>query len=301
MMPTPDSLVRSAAPLADTLLHRGGADSLAVDSLATAPLRDTLPSYASLDGVLEERMHDLLEPIDTLQVPFNPHLTLQEAYGPLSELVVADRGVIPFRELLTDHPLYQGIVLLLAVAYALLICAHLNEVIGLVGKRSEGRPAAPRATYTVVVIGLLLISTLVVRLVEEGGSLYYETLPILVSTFVAGLVTILFQSVILYLIGRITIQRELMRNLMQAKTLIFVLGTVACMPPALMLLFTPPGMGLGWFWLLALMAILLFFFFLKESFQLFIAKKISILHWFLYLCAVECFPISLMVLLAIRW
>ena len=32
--------------------------------------------------------------------------------------------------------------------------------------------------------------------------------------------------------------------------------------------------------------------YLKESLMLFLSKKISILHWFLYLCAVEIFPVS---------
>ena len=38
----------------------------------------------------------------------------------------------------------------------------------------------------------------------------------------------------------------------------------------------------------------------KESIELFISKKVSILHWILYLCTVELFPVSLIVLTAIR-
>ncbi|MBP3497475.1 MAG: DUF4271 domain-containing protein, partial [Alistipes sp.] len=33
--------------------------------------------------------------------------------------------------------------------------------------------------------------------------------------------------------------------------------------------------------------------FIKESFLFFVSQKISILHWILYLCALEIFPLSL--------
>ena len=42
------------------------------------------------------------------------------------------------------------------------------------------------------------------------------------------------------------------------------------------------------------------FLYLKESLNLFISKKISILHWFLYLCTVEIFPVSLLWLSLVR-
>jgi hypothetical protein len=44
----------------------------------------------------------------------------------------------------------------------------------------------------------------------------------------------------------------------------------------------------------------LLFYALTKSFSFFLARKISILQWFLYLCAVEIVPISFFVLLALR-
>ncbi|MBQ5352799.1 MAG: DUF4271 domain-containing protein, partial [Alistipes sp.] len=34
--------------------------------------------------------------------------------------------------------------------------------------------------------------------------------------------------------------------------------------------------------------------FVKETFLFFVSQKISILHWILYLCALEIFPLSLL-------
>lgn len=40
--------------------------------------------------------------------------------------------------------------------------------------------------------------------------------------------------------------------------------------------------------------------YLREVLNLFISKKVSILHWILYLCIVEVFPVSLLWLLVAR-
>ncbi len=304
-MPQPDTLLkRPLLDSPDSLLS--GVDSLhiapsTVDSLMERAT-DTLPAFASLEGWMEEQMNPLWRQIDTLPAePFNPFLSVEEAYGPFSELVSDLQPLLPFRELLTNHPIFQGIVLLLSIAYSLLICAHLNEVVALIRRPGEERPMASRAIYTAVTIGLLLLSTLVVRLVEGNGFLYDDTVTLLISSLGASLAVILFQLITLYLIGQITITRELIRNLMHTKVLLFALGTILSTPVALLTLFTPPEEGVGWLLLLAGMGILVFLLFIKESFQLFLAKKISILHWFLYLCTVEFFPISLVILLAIRW
>jgi hypothetical protein len=48
-----------------------------------------------------------------------------------------------------------------------------------------------------------------------------------------------------------------------------------------------------WRWLLAADIALVCALFLIRSLRLFLRKKIPILHWILYLCAVELFPLSL--------
>jgi hypothetical protein len=41
--------------------------------------------------------------------------------------------------------------------------------------------------------------------------------------------------------------------------------------------------------------------YVRESLDLFMSKKISILHWFLYLCTVEIVPVTLLWQMAIRF
>ena len=63
-------------------------------------------------------------------------------------------------------------------------------------------------------------------------------------------------------------------------------------PLILLFLLTSPDTGhILSFGILILGGALLLLY-LKESLMLFLSKKISILHWFLYLCAVEIFPVS---------
>lgn len=275
------------------------------DSLAEEVV-DTLPEYASLEQLLGEHYRMLTEVPEVEVEPFNPYLSEEEAFGPHAELVISNREVLPYDELLTDHPLFQGGVLLLAVAYALLICAHLHDFFslgGLMGRSrgEQGRSTPPRALYTIATIGLLLFAALVVRLFEQGGITSVPTPPLLLGALGGALVVLLFQQLMLFLIGQLTITRELMRNLMQTKLLVFGVTTLVATPLLLLALFCSPDEGQVWLYLLGVVSLGALFLFLKESFALFLSKKISILHWFLYLCAVECFPISLIVLLVIRW
>ena len=55
-----------------------------------------------------------------------------------------------------------------------------------------------------------------------------------------------------------------------------------------------------WFCIIVIELLATVFLYLRETLNLFLSKKISILHWILYLCTVEIFPISLIGLLAAR-
>ena len=62
----------------------------------------------------------------------------------------------------------------------------------------------------------------------------------------------------------------------------------------------PQGTGGVWFCIIAVELAAAAVLYLKETLNLFLSKKVSILHWFLYLCTVEVFPVSLLWLLAVR-
>lgn len=288
----------------------------AIDSLVThssdnltAPMNDSLealrPAAEPLRPVLDSLWGRYTEAADTLQQGARSlEITALEAFGPEARLVAAGREVLPYSESVTDHPIFQGILLLLAAAYALMVCAHLHEIVGsFVRQRNdEGRPTPPsQAIHTSAIIGLLLMAAFVVRLCEGTLSELYGTMTLLVASLGACVGVVLFQSGLLQLIGRIVLMRDLTEGIIALKVLHFSVGTLLLTPPVLLLLLCPPGEGWGWLFLLALMGGMVIFLFIKETFKLFLAKKVSIFHWFLYLCTVECFPISLVWLLAVRW
>ena len=71
-------------------------------------------------------------------------------------------------------------------------------------------------------------------------------------------------------------------------------------PALLLFALCPRSTGGLWFCIIVIELIITVGLYLRETLNLFIAKKISILHWFLYLCTVEIFPISLLWLLTVR-
>lgn len=291
MKPALDSL----GTMASDSLSASAGDSLSTLQPATEPLR---PVLDSLWGRFAEAADSLQSGARNLEI------SALEAFGPEARLVATGREALPYSESLTDHPIFQGILLLLAAAYALMVCAHLHEIVGsFVRQRNdEGRPTPPsQAIHTSAIIGLLLTAAFVVRLCEGSLGSLYGTMTLLLAALGACIGVLLFQCGLIQLIGRIVLMRDLAEGVIALKILHFSVGTLLMTPPILLLLLCPPGEGLGWLFLITLMGGMVIFLFIKETFKLFLAKKVSIFHWFLYLCTVECFPISLVWLLAVRW
>ncbi len=285
-----------------------------VDTLTSNPVDrlspvggDTLREAVSLPSrpLLDSLWGSFTTQADTLgRHAANTEITAHEAFGPLSESVITLRETVPSIASLTDHPIFQGIVLLLAVAYVLMLCAHLPDMVAYLARLRSGevRSGGPtRALHTAVVIGLLLLAAWVVRLCEGGLGTLYGTMPLLVAALSACVGVALFQCGTLYLIGRIVLMHELTTGLIGLKVLCLSVGTLATAPFVLLQILCPPNTGMGWFWGAVGVVGLVVLIFLKESFMLFVTKKVSILHWILYLCAVECLPISFVWLLAVRW
>ena len=290
--------------IADTLTSAAGR----ADALTAVAGSDTLLRPAVVQTI--GRLADMpVQAPDTLAAaePFDPVLTAEQLFGSASELVAGTVAGTPFAEALTDHPLFQGIVLLLAIAYMLMICAHFHDIVGLFSRHHSeyvreggGAIGTDGSVQTAAVIGLLMTSVLAVRFAEGAPGAGYGTMGLLMTTLLAVFGILLFQCGALHLIGRITLSSDLTQALVHFKVLFFGLITVAAMPTALLLALCPPGEGRFWLYATLALAGTVAMLFLKESFTLFLAKKVSTLHWILYLCAVECFPISLVWLLATR-
>lgn len=294
----PATAVRSI--LAADSLHDGAADSLIYIG------RDSLPSAAA---------DSLVVAADTL---------FREVEAPVifgnRSLVVGEQLPVTLRTpSLVGQPLFQGFVLMVAFSFALVINKFLPDVKALLGgiftHHTSGERLSPGSNNNNLMrlldasawVGALMTGAAVVRFFGEwvpqevgalldGGAALAVTLA--VPIVLVGVH--LFQYVTLRATGEVLLCRDFISQLWQLKRICFSLFVIFCTPPLLLYMFVPSGSGR---WLLVVMAFMLstaLFVYVKETISLFLSKKISILHWFLYLCTVELFPVSLLWLLALK-
>ena len=130
-----------------------------------------------------------------------------------------------------------------------------------------------------------------------GQDMALYAAPLSIGLFLA---IIIAQSVVLSVVGVVTQSLSMVSALIRIRLIYFVLCVVLVAPILLIALL---GQGAAYqIWLnmglVAVAATLLLY--AKESVELFISKKVSILHWILYLCAVEILPFTLVWQIAIR-
>ena len=216
-------------------------------------------------------------------------------------------------------PAYGAAALFLLLVYAALLYRHLGDARRLAGRLQRDRSAEKRlyedagSSYVrfltiCCTLGIFVAALAVVRF----------TAPLLPPAFVEGwprtaaalctlgvaaalALSLLYQRGVTFVVGVLTYSQPLIERLWLVKRHAAALLTVAATPPLLLLLLLPQGTGKGWLWVIIIELSVLSVLYLRETLMLFLAKKVSILHWFLYLCVVEIFPLSLWMLLAGRY
>lgn len=285
-----------------------GTDSLTADTLCTGPLTGDSLLFFSLEGPLQGTADTLWHDAPA-----------EEVFGPASTLVPA--RVLPAAPTpsLTENPVFQGFVLLLAATYAILLYRNLGDIRLLLTRISHdtatgerlmedpGGSGFSRFLNIATAIGILFVGVMTVK---YGDSLIpdslIETIPqgavlglSLLATF-ACLCVGLFQRGVVWLAGAVTLSQPFVSQLMLLKRTYFTLGVIVTVPALLLFALCPRGTGDVWFCIIVIELLATAFLYLRETLNLFLSKKISILHWILYLCTVEVFPISLIWLLAAR-
>ena len=220
---------------------------------------------------------------------------------------------------LTENAVFQSFVLLLAATYAMLLYRNLGDVRTLLGRISRdtatgerlsedpGGSGYSRFLNIATAIGLLFLG---VAAVKYGDTLMpgrlAEAIPqgaVLILSLLASLAALgvaAYQAIAVRPAGTLTLSQPFIAQLMLLKRTYFALGVVLISPPLLLFALCPQGTGGVWFCIVAIELTAAAVLYLKETLNLFLSKKVSILHWFLYLCIVEVFPISLLWLLAVR-
>ena len=209
---------------------------------------------------------------------------------------------------LAENAVFQSFVLLLAATYAMLL--YRNSRDAATGKRFSEDPGGSgysRFLNIATAIGLLFLGVAAVKYsdtlmpgrlaasIPQGAALIFSLLVSLASLGIAA-----YQTIAVRLAGALTLSQPFIAQLMLLKRTCFALGMILISPPLLLFALCPQGTGGVWFCIIAVELAAAAVLYLKETLNLFLSKKVSILHWFLYLCTVEVFPVSLLWLLAVR-
>jgi hypothetical protein len=123
---------------------------------------------------------------------------------------------------------------------------------------------------------------------------------LVVIVAIAALCIVLLQIGVLKGAGKLVFAEEVTDNLIRTKKTYLAAAAVLVVPPILMLSGGNPIRDQILIYIIGTEVIATMLMFAGNTFLLFVKQKCSLLVWFLYLCAVEIFPVSLAVMLAAR-
>ena len=128
----------------------------------------------------------------------------------------------------------------------------------------------------------------------------YARVALPFAAMAAFVAVVAVQYAMLAVAGGITRSWPTMAVLLRIRLIYFVLATVIVLPPVLMWQMNGGTGGEVWLRVSCLAAAVAVVMYVRESVTLFNSKKISILHWILYLCIVEIMPFTLLWQIVVR-
>ena len=128
----------------------------------------------------------------------------------------------------------------------------------------------------------------------------YARVALPFAAMAAFVAVVAVQYAMLAVAGGITRSWSMMAVLLRIRLIYFVLVTVIVLPPVLMWQMNGGTGGEVWLRVACLAAAVAVVMYVRESVTLFNSKKISILHWILYLCIVEIMPFTLLWQIVVR-
>lgn len=303
----PDSLRMQADSLTGGL---AGADTLWESPLGAFMPGDSLYAHATTLHYLPDG------------TPLEGYRTVgaEEFFGQQS-LLAAPRPAAQQQPRLTDELPFQGLVLLLTLLFGLLLYRNPGDMRALVGRVAferrdsertsdeSGNAGFTRFLNVALALGFLLAGVTAVRLCDRPDIAQEllrmgdgSTLSLLLALGVGLLFLLVYLYGILLLraVGGVTLTSGFTTQLIRIKRGYAALGAIILAPVILLFALSPLGSDTLWAGVLTAGWLITFLLYLRETFALFISKKVSILHWILYLCAVEIFPVTLLWLLVVR-
>ena len=255
-----------------------------------------------------------LLPTDSLPEPFSPVLpadtvSAADIYGPVSFVPVAGAPE-PCGIPVTFDVGYQMLTVLLLLFYLLLVfragghAARMMRAVwgrGGEGKhRHDGDMPGAEVQALILACGLLMCGLAAVKIIELWGE--WRWLPsslwgggwLAVPAVMLALLAVMgVQSAVLHVVGKLTFSTEFIRMLCAKRLSLFASMTVTGTPAVLLAALSGgvwADVAAGLFVAVTVAHLALY---AGRSFLWFIDRKVSILLWILYLCAVEAMPFGI--------
>ena len=255
-----------------------------------------------------------LLPTDSLPEPFSPVLpadtvSAADIYGPVSFVPVAGAPE-PCGIPVTFDVGYQMLTVLLLLFYLLLVfragghAARMMRAVwgrGGEGKhRHDGDMPGAEVQALILACGLLMCGLAAVKIFELWGE--WRWLPsslwggggLAVPAGMLALLAVMgVQSAVLHVVGKLTFSTEFIRMLCAKRLSLFASMTVTGTPAVLLAALSGgvwADVAAGLFVAVTVAHLALY---AGRSFLWFIDRKVSILLWILYLCAVEAMPFGI--------
>ena len=255
-----------------------------------------------------------LLPTDSLPEPFSPVLpadtvSAADIYGPVSFVSVAGAPE-PCGIPVTFDVGYQMLTVLLLLFYLLLVfragghAARMMRAVwgrGGEGKhRHDGDMPGAEVQALILACGLLMCGLAAVKIFELWGE--WRWLPsslwgggwLAVPAVMLALLAVMgVQSAVLHVVGKLTFSTEFIRMLCAKRLSLFASMTVTGTPAVLLAALSGgvwADVAAGLFVAVTVAHLALY---AGRSFLWFIDRKVSILLWILYLCAVEAMPFGI--------
>ena len=241
-------------------------------------------------------------------------VTPEQILGQASRLVATDHSAaVDYADM---GSLFQWVVMAVGIGY--IIASMLNSEAILYLLRTTVQHRSKRTSpgnllgevrnleASMSIIGLIALSLFIVRYSASavGAPLLYDYG---LSAWGAGVVSLIGIGGIwgaelgaLKLVGIVCEQRKMCTSLIHFKLMHFALMMVILLPLVILSMITTHGVATTALWVIAVICILGIVIFIKETFILFQAQRISIFHWFLYLCTLELMPLSLIIAPIVR-
>ncbi len=287
-------------------------EALRADSLAMA---DSVAMSTQADSLAMTGTADSLAALPATPIVWRD-ATASEVFGTTSQYVAGRKPFAAERQA-TDYPSFDIFILLLSLIYAILLYNKADNIRYLFGGVAQGAATGkvtsnPRGGFSlflnaIVFIGTPVAGVVIARIAEPLIPLGLDFVPPQFAAVVASLLAsalviaiVLYQRTILWMAGEVTLTQQFVLQIRQIKSIHFTGLILTISPVAIFFAICPESLYNLWFGIIAAGSAITIILYLAGTLQLFISKKISILLWFLYLCTVEIFPLSLLWLLAVR-